>query len=408
MAGMIVSAWGDTPTWAVTAIVPQPREGYSIVATDDAVYVVGGYRWASAVSIGGYFHYDPSGVVGTVEAFDPSRNTWTERARLPTPRQMLAGCVLDGRIFAIGGYASGAEVSAAVESFEPASNAWSRKAALPSPRTVASAFGVGGKVYVVGGFKDGAATPEPAVAVYDPSADTWSAGSSLPGPGERYFFCAMAGKVYALGGRVPGSDSAQNQVYDPVGDSWAALSPLPRRLDGDAGGALGGWIMLIGNPREGGSLARDPVNAYDPATDTWADGGTLPVGGFYFGGAAFRGRLYVICMSTTLVEGSLPFLSKAVPAGRLAIRNNVLHAAGSATAQCLVQGDPAGGEVSFSVYSVSGLNLGTIGSVTLDAEGHGVLSFDGKVEGVSLRRGVYWIVARGAVGGRAKLVVAGE
>ena len=42
--------------------------------------------------------------VGTVEAYDPTTLTWTAKAPMPTPRTLLAAGVIDGLIYAVGGY----------------------------------------------------------------------------------------------------------------------------------------------------------------------------------------------------------------------------------------------------------------------------------------------------------------
>ena len=46
-----------------------------------------------------------SGFMSTVEAYDATANRWTTRPQMPTPRSELGVGVLNGSLYAIGGYA---------------------------------------------------------------------------------------------------------------------------------------------------------------------------------------------------------------------------------------------------------------------------------------------------------------
>jgi hypothetical protein len=107
--------------------------------------------------------------VGTVEAYDPSTNTWSTVAPMPTARNALAAVVgPDGRIYAMGGYA--ASILDTVEAYSPATNSWTAGASLPTPRTaLAAALGSDGRIYAIGGVAvlNGAALNT--VAAYTPT-----------------------------------------------------------------------------------------------------------------------------------------------------------------------------------------------------------------------------------------------
>jgi N-acetylneuraminic acid mutarotase len=55
--------------------------------------------------------------LSTVEAYDPATDTWTTKAPMPTARQGLAAAVVNGSLYAIGGY-NGSYLST-VESYTP-------------------------------------------------------------------------------------------------------------------------------------------------------------------------------------------------------------------------------------------------------------------------------------------------
>jgi N-acetylneuraminic acid mutarotase len=46
--------------------------------------------------------------LNTVEEYDPVTNTWTTMANMPTPRFGLAAVAVNGKIYAIGGWAGSA------------------------------------------------------------------------------------------------------------------------------------------------------------------------------------------------------------------------------------------------------------------------------------------------------------
>ncbi len=86
-----------------------------------------------------------------MDAYDPATNTWTAKAAMPTSRGDLAGGVVDGVLYAVGGYA-GSVGLATVEACDSATNTWTAKAAMPTARSQPNAVGVvNGVLYAVGG-----------------------------------------------------------------------------------------------------------------------------------------------------------------------------------------------------------------------------------------------------------------
>ena len=70
---------------------------------------------------------------------------------------------------------------------------------LPTGRGRHTSAVVGGKMYVIGGAASGIAYAD-LLEIYDPVADTWSTGAPMP-TGRRQLSCAVAnGKIHAMGG----------------------------------------------------------------------------------------------------------------------------------------------------------------------------------------------------------------
>ena len=60
-------------------------------------------------------------------------NSWIAKAPMPTPRGGLGVAVVDGKIYAIGGDASGKLVGTN-EEYNPVTDTWTTKAPMPTPR----------------------------------------------------------------------------------------------------------------------------------------------------------------------------------------------------------------------------------------------------------------------------------
>ena len=82
-----------------------------------------------------------------------AEKTWTSRADMPTPRFSFDTCVVDGKVFAIGGEVDklGDTAIATVEMYDPATDTWERKADMPTARSGVSTVVVDRKIYAIGG-----------------------------------------------------------------------------------------------------------------------------------------------------------------------------------------------------------------------------------------------------------------
>jgi N-acetylneuraminic acid mutarotase len=93
---------------------------------------------------------DSSISVFTVTSYDPKTDKWTEKTDMPTPRWGLSTCVVNNKIYAIGGNKGNAALSA-VEIYDPATDKWAKETDMPTARYDLSASVVNGKIYAIGG-----------------------------------------------------------------------------------------------------------------------------------------------------------------------------------------------------------------------------------------------------------------
>jgi N-acetylneuraminic acid mutarotase len=109
---------------------------------------------------------------------------WIAKAPLPVATNHVAGVVVDGKLYAIGGQQnqdSAAIQRAEVQVYDPATNAWTARAPLPLARShiTSSTFVRNGQILVLGGIGPGT-TVIKRVDSYNPVTNTWTPLTSLP------------------------------------------------------------------------------------------------------------------------------------------------------------------------------------------------------------------------------------
>lgn len=57
-------------------------------------------------------------IFSTVEEYDPVTDTWTEKVNMPTPRISLSTSVVNGKIYAIGGWNGDQFILSTVEEYD--------------------------------------------------------------------------------------------------------------------------------------------------------------------------------------------------------------------------------------------------------------------------------------------------
>jgi N-acetylneuraminic acid mutarotase len=275
------TAVAQEDTWTGVADMPTLRESVAACAVDGFIYAVGGFPGGS----------DPG--IATNERYDPQSNSWASMAPMPTGRRMPATAVVDGKCYAIGGrFTDGIRAVNVVEVYDPATNSWATRSSMPSARYGHSAAVVDDVIYIFGGTDRGIlfANPE----AYDPNTDSWSTLGPGPAPRALTGAAALDGKVYVMGGTVDGDASrfSRLDIYDPADDSWAEGAPMPYGRFSLRAEAVNGRIYAIGGADGPGTLT--DVTAYDPRTDSWIEVSGMITPRARFASAVAGGHIYAI------------------------------------------------------------------------------------------------------------------
>lgn len=254
---LVAAPFPGTLAWELRADIPGGVQGAAGGVIGDKLYVSHGFRGVNSADLAIY---------------DLLFDTWSTGPSASIPRSALAGAVLGGKLFAIGGTPG---LSAAVEVFDPATGSWSAAASLSKARAGLGTAALDGLIYAIGGRSRstfGWGTIFDTSEVYDPATDAWTLLSPIPLPVSDLSVVGFQGKVYALGG-VPHAGSTTNavQIYDPVIGEWSLGTSMLSPRAGLLAGVLCNRIIVFGGTyvEVGNSQATE---IYDPADDTWSMG----------------------------------------------------------------------------------------------------------------------------------------
>jgi N-acetylneuraminic acid mutarotase len=241
--------------------------------------------------------YRGAGFLNTVEAYDPSTNSWTTKAPMPTARTSLAVGVVSGILYAVGGY-NGYALTV-VEAYDPKTNRWTTKASMPTALEGGSpaAGVVNGLLYV---------TNVGIVETYDPSRDAWTVLAPAPWQLFAQTGAVFNGIFYAIGGTGPagGGEGAEGvAAYDPASNSWATKTHMPTGRGYLASGVINGLVYVVGGYDSNNGCTGRYANcdvfyrtaeAYSPSTDSWATAQPMPTSRAYLAAGVINGTLYAV------------------------------------------------------------------------------------------------------------------
>jgi N-acetylneuraminic acid mutarotase len=272
-------------TWTRKADMPMARNVLSTCVVDGKLYAIGG-------------GLNPTTGSWAVAEYDPATNRWTQRGNLPEATCGLSTSVIDGKIYAIGGATSAVGVArSSVYIYDPETDTWMRKADMPTARVYLSASVVNGKIYVIGGAPSVYSPAYRIVEEYDPVADTWTRKADMPTARSTHSAGVVDGKIYAIGGMVggptPWTGLSVVEAYDPATDTWTRKADMPTRRLCHSVSAVDGKIYSMGGGTSNGD-ALATLEEYDPITDTWTRKASMTTARWGLSSSAVDGKIYAV------------------------------------------------------------------------------------------------------------------
>lgn len=181
---------------------------------------------AGAVSYNIYYGTGANIYYSTVEAYDPVANTWTTKTSMPTPRWGATASVVNGWIYAIGGWGGWPEL-AIVEVYDPSTDSWSSTVPVNAATTASGTAG--------------------------------AALKPMPTARDDFGFSVVNGIIYAIGGDINAFDDASRvsccttvvEAYDPVKNTWTSKTAMPTIRDDFDASLVDGVIYAIAGSRDG-------------------------------------------------------------------------------------------------------------------------------------------------------------
>ena len=245
--------------------------------------------------------------------------TWARRADMPLPLANFGSAVAtNGKTYVFGGFpTSGAAPVASVEAFDPIANTWTMKTPMPTARANPGVVvAADGSIYVLGGQSDVEGVPLSNVERYDPASDTWT--TRAPMPTARFYLGAARsadGRIYAIGGSQGGygaNQLATVEIYDPTTDTWETGPSLPGANDafGTVVGPDSRIYVMGGCCTTTGSLGLTSVYALNPGANSWTRLSDMPYGFLDpYAVTASNNKIYIVGGSFTVNSFNGPNIS---------------------------------------------------------------------------------------------------
>lgn len=168
--------------------------------------------------------------LSSVECYNPQLDSWEEIAPLKYCKGQVAGAVLNGCIYVIGGSDDLLrEGLKTVEKYNPFNNKWEVVSPLRVGRGALGVAKLDGKIYACGGANFNFAFSS--VEVYDPQQNRWQAAAPMKRPRAFHDVVVVRGFLYALGGAEMlngelSSIQGSAERFCPRTNQWTVIKSL--------------------------------------------------------------------------------------------------------------------------------------------------------------------------------------
>jgi N-acetylneuraminic acid mutarotase len=196
--------------------------------------------------------------------FDPSLNSWTQKANIPVGRFLASVMVIGNRVFIACGSTDNFNFTVLNDLWEynTIGDSWISRTAFPGGgRYAGIGFSCGGNGYVCCGSDSGAVNLYNDLWMYNPTTDAWTAKSTLPSDPRGGVVAFTIGNYGYVGAGLDDLYSHNDfWKYDCTNDSWSAIASIP------TGGRDGSFSFVINGKGYVGGGVNDNT---DVISDVW-------------------------------------------------------------------------------------------------------------------------------------------
>lgn len=289
----------DGGSWTTKSSMPTARYEFGVAVVNGKIFAIGGTEYVGGAK---------DAPLATVEEYDPATDLWVSKTPMPTPRGAFSIAVWQDKIYVFGGYSVHVNEMGPIwttEVYDPSTDSWTTKADMPSSIGYVTANVVDDSIHLIGG--SGVTNDPVKDQIYDPVKDSWTtkgfptfaSETPWPHPVECYASAVVDNKIYLLGGDDPhyGEITDWTQIYYPANNSWSQGAPMPYSLAEAASSASAGIyspkrIYVMGG--RNGNVTSAVNQAYDPENNVWTIGTPMPTARYGLGLAVVNDALYAI------------------------------------------------------------------------------------------------------------------
>jgi N-acetylneuraminic acid mutarotase len=266
---MIACATGGTGTlpptlegsgWRTLAPMPTPRTEVAGAARRGRIFVIGGFA-------------ETGGTVSAVEVYRIDLDEWSAAPDLPLAVNHAMAAATEDGVYVVGGYTDGLQAPSD-RAFVLRAGKWHELPNLPASRAAGGAVAIGRRVYVVGGVTDDGLARS--AFMYRPGADRWRKLPGLKQPRQHLGAASAGGKIVVVAGREGGLDSNLDEVdlFSARDRSWQGMPAAPTVRGGLAAAGWDDSVIAAGGEGPDGTF--DEVEVFDVNARTWSALPPLP------------------------------------------------------------------------------------------------------------------------------------
>ena len=201
--------------------------------------------------------------VSSVDVYDVVTKQMSTRADMSIERVYFNGAAVGNRVCVCGGYDTNGVVLDSTECFNPDTNSWTPQASMSTTRAASGLTVLEGRMYAIGGW--GGSDNLNSCERFDIGENTWSSVGSLSVARHGLAAATMAGYIYAVGGHTGSSRSKVVERYASGTNKWERMGDLVTARRGLGAAVWNNQLVAVG-----GVGGMDTMEVYDREQNTWS------------------------------------------------------------------------------------------------------------------------------------------